>query len=341
MTNNPNALPETFRALLLTQDGDHVQANVTNVSSADLPSLDSVGGEVTVRVQASDLNYKDGLAISGKLGIRTYPMIPGIDFAGTVLDSADPRFEPGDNVTLTGWGVGERHWGGYAELARVKADWLVHTPKRFGASEAMAIGTAGLTAMLCVMALEDAGLTPDAGDVLVTGAAGGVGSVAVSLLAARGYSVTAATGRIDSQGEYLRGLGASQLIDRNELGNLKKPLEKERWAAAVDVAGGATLSGVLASTRYGGHVAACGLADSATLTTSVLPFILRNVTLHGVDSVMCPADKRQRAWERLADELPDNLLRDGVQTARLEELPHLAGEILAGRVRGRTVIDLT
>ena len=330
-----NPLPQTFRALLLTQDGDRVQANVTDVPSTDLPA-----GEVTVRVQASDLNYKDGLAITGRLGIRTYPMIPGIDFAGTVLDSNDSRYKPGDAVTLTGWGVGERHWGGYAELARVKADWLVKTPERFSAAEAMAIGTAGLTAMLCLMALEDAGLTPDAGDVLVTGAAGGVGSVAVSLLSARGYTVTAATGRMDSEGEYLRGLGASQLIDRNELSALKKPLEKERWAAAVDVAGGATLSSVLASTRYGGHVAACGLADNASLMTSVLPFILRNVTLHGIDSVMCPASKRQRAWDRLADELPDSLLKDGVQTAKLEDLPRLAGEILAGQVRGRTVVEI-
>ena len=334
---NPATLPETFRALLLTKDGDAVSANLTDVPSSDLPA-----GEVTVRVQASDLNYKDGLAILGKLGIRTYPMVPGIDFAGTVLDSSDARYQAGDAVTLTGWGVGERHWGGYAELARAKADWLIKTPGRFSAAEAMAIGTAGLTAMLCVMALEDAGLTPDqGGDVLVTGAAGGVGSVAVSLLSARGYRVVAATGRIDTEGDYLRGLGASELIDRAELSALKKPLEKERWAAAVDVAGGATLAGVLASTRYGGHVAACGLADSATLTTSVLPFILRNVTLHGVDSVMCPAPTRQRAWDRLAAELPEKLLTDGVQTARLEDLPRLAGEILAGQVRGRTVVDLT
>ena len=335
--SNPAALPDTFRALLLTKDGDTVRADLTDVPTSDLPA-----GEVTVRVQASDLNYKDGLAIVGKLGIRTYPMVPGIDFAGTVLDSSDTRYRAGDAVTLTGWGVGERFWGGYAELARVKADWLVKTPQRFSAAEAMAVGTAGLTAMLCVMALEDAGLTPDqGGDVLVTGAAGGVGSVAVSLLSARGYRVTAATGRVESEGDYLRGLGASELIDRAELSALKKPLEKERWTAAIDVAGGATLSGVLASTRYGGHIAACGLADSATLTASVLPFILRNVTLHGVDSVQCPAPKRQRAWDRLAAELPENLLRVGVQTARLGDLPRLAGEILAGQVRGRTVIDLS
>ncbi|GAA4022917.1 MDR family oxidoreductase [Deinococcus rubellus] len=334
---NPATLPDTFRAMLLTKDGDAVSANLTDVPSRDLPA-----GEVTVRVQASDLNYKDGLAILGKLGIRTYPMVPGIDFAGTVLDSSDARYKAGDAVTLTGWGVGERYWGGYAELARAKADWLVKTPGRFSAAEAMAVGTAGLTAMLCVMALEDAGLTPDqGGEVLVTGAAGGVGSVAVSLLSARGYRVTAATGRVASEGDYLRSLGAAELMDRAELSALKKPLEKERWAAAVDVAGGATLTGVLASTCYGGHVAACGLADSAALMTSVLPFILRNVTLHGVDSVQCPAPTRQRAWDRLAAELPDQLLQSGVQTARLEDLPRLAGEILAGQVRGRTVVDLT
>lgn len=335
MTQHSSALPDTFRALLLTKDGDAVSANVTDVSSQDLPA-----GGVTVKVEASDLNYKDGLAIVGKLGIRTYPMVPGIDFAGTVLDSSDSRYQAGDAVTLTGWGVGERHWGGYAELARVKADWLVKTPPRFGAQGAMAVGTAGLTAMLCVMTLEDAGLKPEDGDVLVTGAAGGVGSVAVSLLAARGYRVTAATGRAETEGEYLRGLGAAELLDRAELSNLKKPLEKERWAAAVDVAGGATLAGVLASIKYGGHVAACGLADNATLTTSVLPFILRNVTLHGVDSVQCPAPRRQRAWDRLAAELPEKLLKDGVQMAKLEDLPRLAAEILAGQVRGRTVIEV-
>ncbi|AWN23396.1 oxidoreductase [Deinococcus irradiatisoli] len=330
------ALPDTFRALLLTkEEGQAVHAEVTTLPVGDLPE-----GEVTVRVQASDLNYKDGLAVTGKLGIRTYPMVPGIDFAGTVLDSRDERYAVGDAVTLTGWGVGERHWGGYSELARVKADWLVRTPARFGAAEAMAVGTAGLTAMLCVMALEDAGLKPEAGDVLVTGAAGGVGSVAVSLLAARGYRVVTSTGRVEEEGGFLRGLGAAELLHRDELSALKKPLEKERWAAAVDVVGGETLAGVLASTKYGGHVAACGLAGGMQLPATVMPFILRGVTLHGVDSVQCPADKRQRAWDRLAAELPQALLDHGVQTAQLEDLPRLAGEILAGQVRGRTVITL-
>ncbi|WP_291424469.1 MDR family oxidoreductase [Deinococcus sp.] len=330
------SLPQTFKALLLTKDGDVVQAAVTDVPTEQLPV-----GDVTVQVEVSSLNYKDGLAVAGRPGVvRNYPMVPGIDFAGKVLESGNPAFKPGDDVVLTGWGVGERHWGGYSELARVKGEWLVGRPERFSAHDTMAIGTAGLTAMLCVLALEDGGLKPGDGEVLVTGAAGGVGSVAVSLLAALGYDVTASTGRVEQEGDYLRGLGARSVIHRDELSALKKPLEKERWAAAVDVVGGDTLAGVLASTRYGGQVAACGLAGGMKMTTSVAPFILRGVTLRGVESVTCPAGRRQQAWERLSRDLPQKLLAEGVSTASLADLPRLAEDILAGKVRGRVVVQV-
>ncbi|AFZ66835.1 MDR family oxidoreductase [Deinococcus peraridilitoris] len=327
------AVPDAFRALILSQQDGTVQASLRD----DLPTSELPEGDVLVAVEASSLNYKDGLAVLGRPGVvRSYPMVPGIDLAGTVLESSDERHQQGERVLVTGWGMGERHWGGYAELARVPADWLIRIPERFSARDAMAVGTAGLTAMLCVMALEERGLTPGAGEVVVTGAAGGVGSVAVALLAARGYTVVASTGRAQEQ-DYLRRLGAHTVIGREEL-LARRPLERERWAGAVDSVGGDVLAGVLASLRYGASATACGLARSSELPTSVLPFILRGASLLGIDSVMCPAEKRQEAWHRLAGELPGVLLQEGVTEQPLSEVPRLAREILEGRVRGRTVI---
>ena len=324
-----------MRALLLTQNEDR---SVTATLRRDLSLADLPEGEVLVSVEASSLNYKDGLAVLGRPGVvRRYPMVPGIDLAGTVLESSDSRYEPGDPVLLTGWGVGEGHWGGYASHARVKADWLTHRPEGMDARTAMAFGTAGFTAMMAVMALEDHGLTPDMGEVVVTGASGGVGSVAVALLAHAGYTVVASTGRPEEEA-YLKGLGAHEVIPRSLLSDLKRPLEKERFAAGIDSAGGSTLAGLLACTRRAGAVAACGLAQSAELHTSVMPFILRGVALLGIDSVMCPPDRRVRAWERLNTEVPAALLQDGVHEFPLSEVQRLAADILAGQVRGRTVI---
>lgn len=323
------------RALVLTQSEDR---KVTGDFRTDLTLADLPDGEVLVKVEASSLNYKDGLAVLGKPGVvRKYPMVPGIDLAGSVLESSDARFKAGDPVLLTGWGVGEGHWGGYASHARVKADWLTHRPAGLDAKRAMALGTAGLTAMLCVLALEAHGLTPDAGEVAVTGASGGVGSVAVALLAQAGYTVVASTGRTEEEA-YLRQLGASEIIPRSLLSDLKRPLEKERFAAGVDSAGGSTLAGLLASTRRAGAVAACGLAQSSELQTTVLPFILRGVALLGIDSVMCPPELRERAWERLSREVPQVLYTEGVREVPLGEVQAQAEKILAGQVRGRTVV---
>ncbi len=323
------------RALLLSQAEDK---KVTVTLRDDLTLADLPEGEVLVAVEASSLNYKDGAAVMGRPGIvRKYPMVPGIDLAGSVLESSDARFKPGDAVLLTGWGVGEVHWGGYASHARVKADWLTHRPEGMDAKKAMALGTAGLTAMLCVMALEAHGLTPDRGEVVVTGASGGVGSVAVALLAANGWTVVASTGRTEEEA-YLKRLGASSIIPRSELSELNRPLGKERFAAGIDSAGGSTLSGLLASIRREGAVAACGLAQSAELHTSVIPFILRNIALLGVDSVMCPTERRQAAWERLGRETPAVLFAESVQEHGLNEVQVLSEQILAGQVRGRTVI---
>ncbi len=323
------------RALLLTQNEDK---SVTATLRDDLGLTDLPEGEVLVAVEASSLNYKDGLAVLGRPGVvRRYPMVPGIDLAGTVLESADSRYAPGDPVLLTGWGVGEGHWGGYASHARVQADWLTPRPEGMDPRKAMALGTAGFTAMLAVMALEAHGLTPDQGEVVVTGASGGVGSVAVALLAAGGYRVVASTGRTEEEG-YLKGLGASEIIPRSLLSDLKRPLEKERFAGGIDSVGGTTLAGLLACTRRAGAVAACGLAQSAELHTTVMPFILRGVALLGIDSVMCPPDRRLQAWERLNREVPQSLLTEGVREYPLNEVQRLAEQILAGQVRGRTVI---
>ena len=284
-------MTDTFRAIRLSKTEAGQAAQILDLTDADL-----MEGDVTVRVDHSTVNFKDGLALTGKSPVvRVWPLIPGIDFAGTVESSANPACKPGDRVVLNGWGVGETHHGGYAQKARVKGDWLVKLPDAISNARAMAIGTAGYTAMLCVLALEKQGVTPDKGDVLVTGAAGGVGSVAIALLSKLGYRVVASSRRKDSEGDYLRGLGAAEVIDAGELSAPGRPLGKERWAGAVDSVGSHTLANVLAQTRYGGTVAACGLAQGMDLPASVAPFILRGVTLAGVDSVMAPKARRVEA----------------------------------------------
>lgn len=328
-------MPEKFRCILVTKSEAGQKASLTELSESDLAE-----GDVTVGVTHSTLNYKDGLAVTGAAPVvRKFPLIAGIDFAGHVLTSADARFRPGDAVVANGWGMGETHHGGFATRARVKGDWLVHLPRKFSAADAMAIGTAGYTSMLAVMALEDLGLTPDKGAVLVTGASGGVGGVAIVLLSQLGYRVIAATGRMNEEA-YLRGLGAAEVIDRAELNTDVRPLAKERWAGAVDSAGSKTLANVLASTSYGGAVAACGLAQGMDLPGSVAPFILRGVTLAGIDSVQCPRPRRVQAWERLARDLDMAKLATAITTARLSDVLTLAPQILKGQVRGRVVVNV-
>ncbi len=325
---------QTFKALVV-ESGDPYTAHVRQAALDQLPQ-----GDVLVRVAHSSLNYKDGLAITGAgKVIRNFPMVPGIDFAGTVLESASPDYRPGDRVILTGWGVGERHWGGLSELARVRAEWLVPLPEGLSLQQAMGIGTAGFTAMLCVMALESHAVDKTR-EVLVTGAAGGVGSVAVAILARLGYRVTAATGRV-SQEAYLKSLGASEILDRSLLTTPPKALETERFGGAVDTVGGAVLTGVLPRMAYGGSVAACGNAGGVKLETTVFPFILRSVNLLGIDSVICPREKRLLAWKRLTHDLPRPLLEAAMQTVSLEEVPELARAILQGQVRGRVVVKLS
>jgi len=326
----------SFKALVLEESDGKVSASIRALEEGDLPA-----GEVTVAVQYSSLNYKDGMIVNG-LGrlVRHYPHVPGIDLAGTVEASDSPAYKAGDPVVVTGWRVGEAHWGGYAQKARMKADWLTPLPDGLTAERAMAIGTAGFTAMLCVQALEDHGLTPGAGDVLVTGAAGGVGSVAVAILAKLGYRVVASTGRSETHA-YLTDLGAGEIIDRGELAEgPKRPLESERWAGAVDTVGSKTLAAVLAAAKYRSSVAACGLAGGSDLPTTVLPFILRGVNLLGIDSVMCPAEPRRRAWRRLATDLPLDKLDAMIERVGLGDLSGLAGKILKGQVRGRVVVDV-
>ena len=327
-----------FRALLLEKDeSGQASARLTDLQDSDLPP-----GEVTVEVEYSTLNYKDGLCLSPTGGglVRTWPHVAGIDFAGTVEQSEDPRYRPGDRVVLTGWRVGEVHWGGYAQKARVKADWLVPLPEGLTTRQAMAVGTAGFTAMLAVMALEDHGLTPAQGEVLVTGAAGGVGSVAVALLAHLGYAVAAVTGRPETEG-YLRDLGASRIVPRADLAEtVKRPLESETWAGCVDAVGGAMLARVLGQMKYGASVAAVGLAGGAGLPATVIPFLLRGVNLLGIDSVMKPYDARLRAWGRIAQDLPMEKLEAMIHPATLADLPALGAQILQGGVQGRVVVDL-
>jgi acrylyl-CoA reductase (NADPH) len=328
-------MSDKFRCILVTKTDAGAKAALAELSDAEL-----MEGDVTVAVTHSTLNYKDGLAITGAAPVvRKFPLIAGIDFAGKVVQSADARFKQGDAVVCNGWGMGETHHGGYATRARVKGEWLVPLPSPFTASDAMAIGTAGYTSMLSVMALEDAGLTPAKGPVLVTGAAGGVGSIAIALLSKLGYRVIAATGRV-SEEAYLKGLGASEIIDRTELNTDVRPLAKERWAGAVDSVGSKTLANVLASTQYGGVVAACGLAQGMDLPSSVAPFILRGVTLAGVESVYCPRPRRLQAWERLAKDLDVTKLHATSSKAKLADLLTLAPQILKGQVRGRVVVDV-
>lgn len=325
-----------FSALMLTEEDGSVRASIRALTESDLPP-----GEVTVRVAYSTLNYKDGMILNG-LGrlVKAYPHVPGVDFAGTVESSDSPAFRPGDAVICGGWRVGELHWGGYAGMARVKADWLVPLPKGLTPRRAMAIGTAGLTAMLAVMALEESGLTPDReGEVLVTGAAGGLGSIAVLLLSRLGYRVAASTGRA-SQRDYLLSLGASTVIDRTELSTLPvKPLLSERWAGVIDGVGGTTLSHVLATLKAQGAVAACGNVGGVRFDGNVLPFLLRGISLLGIDAVMCPTPRRIEAWRRLSDLLPLDRLDALTAEAGLADLPSLGEGILKGQVRGRVVID--
>ncbi|HEY5718646.1 MAG TPA: MDR family oxidoreductase [Motiliproteus sp.] len=325
-----------FKALVLRQSDDgKTLAAIEQLQLSDLPDE-----EVLVRVDYSSLNYKDGLAVTGtgKIVLK-WPMVPGIDLAGSVIDGGNSHYQPGDRVVLTGWSVGEKYWGGYSQLQRVRPEWLVPLPAGLSTQQAMAVGTAGLTAMLCVMALEEGGVTPAQGPVVVSGAAGGVGSVAVALLAGLGYEVAAITGRASTH-DYLRELGARQILDRDEMAAKARPLEKSRWAGAIDTTGGEILARLLAETHYSGTVAACGLAADFKLPTTVMPFILRNVRLQGVDSVMCPAARRAQAWQRIAAELPATLLNAINQVATLEQLPQLADDIVKGQVRGRVVVDL-
>ncbi|SCZ66887.1 acrylyl-CoA reductase (NADPH) [Thiohalomonas denitrificans] len=321
-----------FRALLLNDTGE---ARLADVNESELPE-----GDVTVRVAYSSLNYKDALAITGKGPVvRRFPMVPGIDLAGTVVESGDSRWKPGDAVILNGWGVGESHWGGMAERARVKGDWLLALPEAFSLRQAMAIGTAGYTAALCVETLERQGVSPDDGEVLVTGANGGVGSVAIMLLARRGYRVVASTGRLE-ESEHLQALGACRVIDRETLSRPGKPLAKEQWAGAVDTLGSVTLANVCAGMQYRGVVAACGLAQGMDFPATVAPFILRGVTLVGIDSVYAPRAEREAAWRRLATDLETESLESVSRTIGLEEVIPMASELLAGRVRGRLVVEL-
>jgi acrylyl-CoA reductase (NADPH) len=326
-----------FNALLVEKDEDgKTSAAVQQISLSDLPQA-----EVTVAVEYSTVNYKDGLCIGPGGGlVRNYPHVPGIDFAGTVEVSSDPRYKPGDKVVLTGWRVGEAHWGGYSQKARVKADWLVPLPQGLTTRAAMAVGTAGLTAMLAVMALEDHGLKPGHGEALVTGAAGGVGSVAVAILSKLGHEVAAVTGRPETE-DYLRSLGATRIVPRAELAEtVKRPLESETWTGCVDAVGGAMLARVLGQMKYGASVAAVGLAGGAGLPATVVPFLLRGVNLLGIDSVMQPYGNRIRAWERIARDLPMDKLEAMIQPATLADLPELGAEILNGQVRGRVVVDV-
>lgn len=325
----------SFNALLATKTGDTIAAGLVQLTEQDL-----MPGDVTVAVEYSTVNYKDALALSGRSPvIRTFPLIPGIDLAGVVETSTHPGFAPGDRVLVNGWGLSQTHHGGYAQKARVPGEWLVKIPAAFSSRDAMAIGTAGYTAMLSVLALEHGGVSPDQGDILVTGANGGAGSIAIALLSTLGYRVVASTGRLE-ESAYLKELGAAEIIDRATLSEAGAPIAKERWAGAIDAVGSHTLANVLAQTRYRGVVAAFGLAQGADLPGSVLPFILRNVTLAGIDSVNAPYTAREQAWTRLAADLDLGKLARTTQMIGLAEVPALADQVLQGRVQGRTVVDV-
>jgi len=335
-SKNPGrAIVATFKAIRIDKADKGTTAALTQFDEAEL-----MDGDVTVRIEWSTLNYKDGLAVTGKAPVvRRFPMIAGIDFAGTVEQSSNPQWKSGDKVVCNGWGMGETHLGAYAEKARVKGEWLVRLPEGMSTREAMAIGTAGYTAMLSVLALEKHGLTPTSGPIVVTGAAGGVGSVATAVLSKLGYHVIASTGRV-SEADYLKGLGAAEVIDRNELSVAPKPLAKERWAGGIDSVGSTTLANLLSMPRYGGAIAACGLAAGMDLPSSVAPFILRGVCLLGIDSVMCPLEKRKVAWTRLASDLDKAKLADITHEIGLDEVIGHGAKILAGQVRGRIVVKI-
>ncbi len=325
-----------MRGILVEKGEFGYRAVLQAIDESQLPE-----GDVTVRVEWSTINYKDALAITGKASVvRRFPMVPGIDFSGVVEASSDPRYKRGDTVLLNGWGVGETHWGGFAEKARVDGDWLMPIPDALNARQAMAIGTAGYTAMLCVIALERRGVTPEQGEILVTGAAGGVGSVAIALLAKFGYTVVAVSGRRETEA-YLKELGASEVLPRSQFAAVGKPLAKERWAGVVDVVGGHTLANVCASTQYGGVVTACGLAGGMEFPATVAPFIMRGITLVGIDSVMCPREHRQEAWQRLSRDLDRYKLEQMTGEIVLGDVIGLAEEVLAGRVRGRVVVNMS
>src|ERR1700730_4567643 len=325
----------TFRAIRIDKAEKGTTVALTQFDEAEL-----MDGDVTVAVEWSTLNYKDGLAVTGKAPVvRRFPMIAGIDFAGTVEQSAHPAWKAGDKVVCTGWGMGETHLGAYAEKARVKGDWLVRLPEGLSAREAMAIGTAGFTALLAILALDNHGITPQSGPVVVTGAAGGVGSVATAVLGKLGYHVIASTGRM-SEAPYLKSLGAAEVIDRNELSGPAKPLAKERWAGGIDSVGSTTLANVLSMTKYAGAVAACGLAAGMDLPGSVAPFILRGVCLLGIDSVMCPIELRKTAWQRLASDLDRAKLAEITHEIGLDQVIDAGAKILAGQVRGRIVVKI-
>ncbi|USZ50255.1 MDR family oxidoreductase [Halomonas sp. DN3] len=322
-----------FDAIVIRKEGDTQKAAIESLDDQALPE-----GDVTVNVDYSTLNYKDGLAITGKGPVvKSFPMVPGIDLAGVVEASQHQDFQPGDRVVLNGWGVGEKHWGGLAQKARLNGDWLIPLPEAFSTRNAMAIGTAGYTAMLSVLALERHGVTPDQGEVLVTGASGGVGSFAITLLAKLGYEIVASTGKVE-EADYLKALGATSIIDRGELEQPGKPLARERWAGAVDSVGSHTLVNVLASTRYGGTVTSCGLAQGMDLPATVMPFILRGVTLAGIDSVMQPREVRLEAWQRLAELMPEERLDDIASEIPLSEAITTAERLMEGKVRGRVVV---
>jgi acrylyl-CoA reductase (NADPH) len=322
-----------FNAIVIEREPSY-RATVQPLDDARLPA-----GEVTVRVEWSTLNYKDALAITGKAPVvRQFPMVPGIDFAGEVVESSDPLYKKGDRVVLNGWGVGETHWGGLSQRARVKGEWLIPLPAQFTSRQAMAIGTAGYTAMLCVLVLERHGITPNHGQILVTGAAGGVGSVAVAILSKLGYTVAAVTGR-PAEAEFLKSLGAAEVLERAQFASAGKPLGKERWAGAIDVVGSHTLVNICASLKYGGVVAACGLAGGMDFPASVAPFILRGISLAGVDSVMCPRPRRLEAWQRLTRDLDIRKLELLTEEIGLSQAIDQAAALLAGKIRGRTVVN--
>ncbi len=325
-----------FKALLLEKGDDKVTSRITELEESQLPE-----GDVLIDVSHSTLNYKDGLVLNGLGGlVRDYPHVPGVDLAGHVSESSHPEYKAGDAVVSTGWHVGERHWGGYAEKARLKGDWLVKLPEGLTPRQAMAVGTAGFTAMLAVMALEDHGLEPGKGPVLVTGGAGGVGSVAIAILAKRGYEVAASTGRASSH-DYLRDLGVGQIVERSALSEgPSRPLDKAIWAGCVDAVGGATLATVLTQMQHSASVAAVGLAGGNQLNTTVIPFLLRGVNLLGIDSVLCPKPRREAAWQRVVSDLPLDKLESMISGAKLEDLPALGSEILKGQVKGRVVVEL-